>query len=118
MIKPTGLAGTTGVNCDLVRGDEWEEVNGSRRVDLSEDLTTNIQGFERRAVTQDMTVEIQQNYFFTVAGQTTDQRGGTHFQYNYSPRFETFFHTLSQEHKETSHINQPTSLLEKLNVSV
>ena len=107
MTSPTALAGTSGIDAVLVHGDQWREIKGNVTVDILKNLTTNITLSEKHTVLQNLTNR--------VAGTTNDTRVGVHQQWNVSPRFDNFAHTLTENHHEKMVVHQPTTTWDIIN---
>jgi hypothetical protein len=101
---PTALGGTVGPHVTLVHGDEWTIITGSEKRSIQNNQTVEIKGDETHTTTG--------NLKYKIVGQTVDNRIGAHHQTNVSPRFETYAHTLTQDHHEKMVIHQPTTAWE------
>jgi hypothetical protein len=101
MLSATALAGTTGTDVELIRGQQWQERTGDRITNLYGSLTTYI--------SEDETWVIGGDLYFTVNGKTVDNRIGVHHQTNTNPRFDHFIHTRTETHDQPQVIHQPTT---------
>ncbi|HZU08587.1 MAG TPA: hypothetical protein VFA02_01690 [Pseudacidobacterium sp.] len=102
------LGGTIGPHVTLVHGDEWTIITGSEKRTIQNDQTIEIKGNEAHTTTKNLT--------YKIIGQTVDTRIGAHYQTNNSPRFETYVHTLTQDHHEKMIVHQPTTLMDIINL--
>ncbi|NYF78656.1 hypothetical protein [Granulicella arctica] len=100
MPSPTALSGTTGIDCSLIHGDEWNQIEGN--------LTENILKNHKATVMINETHTVNNNLVHRVNGTTNDTRIGVHNQTNIAPRNETYAHTLSETHHQPEHREQKT----------
>jgi hypothetical protein len=101
MLDASALAGCTGNDVELIRGQQWQERTGNRIMNLHGSLTGH--------VFQNETWAIDDDYTFTVNGRTVDNRIGVHHQTNTNPRFDHFIHTRTETHDQPQVIHQPTT---------
>jgi hypothetical protein len=92
MTSLTALSGTTGIDCSLIHGDEWNQMEGN--------LTENILKNHTAVITLNETYTVKSNVVKRVNGTTNDTRVGVHNQTNISPRNDVFMHTRSETHHQ------------------
>ena len=100
MPLPTALAGTTGIDCSLIHGDEWNEMEGN--------LTENILKSHTGYIKINETYTINGNLTHRVNGATNDTRVGVHNRLNIAQRNDTFMHTRAETHHQPEHREQKT----------
>lgn len=103
--SPTALSGTTGIDCSLIPGDEWNQLEGN----LTENTLKNHTG----TVFLNETYTVKGNLVHRVNGTTNDTRVGVHNQTNIAARNDTFMHTRAEVHHQPEHREQKTEDNEK-----
>jgi hypothetical protein len=98
--SPTALKGTTGIDCSLVHGDEWNQIEGNLTANILKNCTVVVNLNEKYT--------INKNLIYRVNGTTNDTRVGVHNQTNIAPRNDIFTHTLSETHHQPEHREQKT----------
>lgn len=86
----SGVAGTTGADAKLVKGDRWQQVVGSMTENFTGNVTSNITQNQTLMVTGDRTKQVAGNHVETVVGNRTDSTIGPHTEVNVSARNNTY----------------------------
>jgi hypothetical protein len=98
MSSAGALSGTTGIDCKLIHGDRWQEIQGKLTENIKNDLTTHILEKQKWTVDEDLN--------FTVTGETTENFVGEAKQYFHSgSRFEYFGEHTDLHHDHDHQIN-------------
>ncbi|MEW6366066.1 MAG: hypothetical protein AB1714_15660 [Acidobacteriota bacterium] len=80
------LAGTTGVDCKLVHGDRWQQIDGNLTENINKDVRTTILCNHNHTVIQNQTNSITGNQNETVTGNRTGTITGSENQTNIGTR--------------------------------
>ena len=97
---PTALAGTNGVDCKLIHGDRWQEINGNETDDITGNLMTTIDGDENRLLLGNLET--------TVMEKTKDDRFGLYLGQYFEGSTFNYFHTRTENHTAEEQEHQPT----------
>jgi hypothetical protein len=100
MNSPGALGGTTGVDCKLIHGDRWQEIQGKLTENIKNDLTTHI--------LQKQKWTIDNNLDFTVNGETTETFVGEVKEYFHSGSRSEYFGERTDLHHDHDHTINPT----------
>lgn len=108
MTSATGVSGTNGIDCKLIHGDRWQQIEGNLTENIEKDLKTDIKENE--------TWEIHENLVFKVDGTTKDTRVEDVKEYYLAEsKFEyTLEHT--DLHHDKDHQINPTNTFDILNI--
>lgn len=108
MPNATAMSGTTGVDCKLIHGDRWQQIDGN----LTENITKNL----KTDIKEDETWEVHGDLIFKVDGKTKDTRVEDVKEYYLAEsKFEyTLEHT--DLHHEKDHQINPTQTFDILNI--
>jgi hypothetical protein len=101
MTSPTALGGTNGIDCSLIHGDEWNQMEGN----LTENTLKKHIGY----VKGDETYTVNGDLVMRVNGTTHDTRVQQHNQINISARLDVFIHTRSEVHYQPECREQKTA---------
>ncbi len=97
----TALAGTNGVDTCLVKGNEWQHFAGNYTEFIDANYQLTVKGNRQETLQSDQKL--------TVVGKTNETFIGVHNRTNIAPSNQTYVHTLTQQHSQPSHVNQPTT---------
>jgi len=78
MASTSALSGTTGVDCMLVTGDRWKQMNGSLTENYSNDKKITVNGKHNETIVGNRDITVQSNVTHTVSGGQTDKVGQSH----------------------------------------
>ena len=108
MASASAVSGTNGIDCKLIHGDRWQQIEGN--------LTENIEKNLKTDVKENETWEVHENFVFKVDGTTKDTRVEDVKEYYLAEsKFEyTLEHT--DLHHEKDHQINPTVTFDMLNI--
>jgi hypothetical protein len=101
------LAGTTGVECALTTGDQWDQINGSRTAFFTNDVDITILGNFAHTTTKNRIDNVRADHTTMVGGTLSQTMLGTHNQLNIGPRNNTLLSNQTISHTSPAQHTTP-----------
>lgn len=108
------LAGTIGIDCKLVHGDRWQQIEGSQMVNILKNNTYMVFQNEMYTVIQNRTTNIVGNYTKTIIGVYNHTTINAHIQVNVNVRNNTYICPKVEVHSAPRQSSEPTGWFESV----
>jgi hypothetical protein len=121
MSSPAALAGTNGVNVELVHGDCWQQITGNVTTSITGNSDYTLNGNSTSLITGDAVDTINGNHDYKVLtnltlfikGTTTEERHAKHMSTNSSSLTEIFVGPVDRSYQSTTTEDHPETWLQK-----
>jgi len=104
----SGVAGTTGADAKLIRGDRWQQIEGSHTENIAADLKTTVTGSQTHTIQGNQTVNVSQDHKETIAGTCLQTIVGAQIMTNFDVRTETRMLSHAQTHGDFNWKQDPS----------
>ncbi len=122
MSSPGALAGTTGVDVELIHGDCWNQITGNVTTNIKGNNKYTLTGNSLSLITGNLKETVNGNHEYDVLtnmklfikGTTTEEHVGSHLNTNTSSLTESFTGPVMRTYEATTTEEHPESWIQKI----